>query len=349
MPIIPSFVERLLLLRFNQGPGPMLDFLGAQAFRTLSVAVKLDVFETLAGGGLTAAETARRIQADERGTTILLEALEALGYVMKEDGHFANTAMTSKWLLRRSPTNLADGIAFLEGMVFDRWGHLSDSIRRGKPVVAGEEWLSQHPGSYRVYEQGMIAAARIAADEVVAKAELASAARRLLDLGGGHGVYAVKFCRRYPNLSARVFDLPQALDVARETIAAEGIGDRISVQEGDFWIDDLGAGYDAVLLFNILHAFLPEKNKALLGKVARSLNWGGRIVILEPIAEELSSPAAKAFARLQSLNFFNDLEGQTYSFPEIASWIKETGFAGPKQVNLRKSPGFSLVLATKRG
>jgi len=61
-----------------------------------------------------------------------------------------------------------------------------------------------------------------------------------MDVGGGHGLYSTKFCRSYPDLSATVFDLPQALEAARETIAAEKIGDRVSVKEGDFWIDDLG-------------------------------------------------------------------------------------------------------------
>jgi hypothetical protein len=45
MPIVPSVAERLTPLRLNQGPGPILDFLGAHAFKTLCVAVKLGVFE----------------------------------------------------------------------------------------------------------------------------------------------------------------------------------------------------------------------------------------------------------------------------------------------------------------
>jgi len=81
VPITPSFIVRLILLRLNRGPGLLLDFLGAQAFRTACVAVKLGVFEALTGGPSTGGEIARRIEADERGTTLLLEALVAIGYV----------------------------------------------------------------------------------------------------------------------------------------------------------------------------------------------------------------------------------------------------------------------------
>ena len=193
MPIMPNFIERLVLLKLNRGPGLMLDFLGAQAFRAVCVGVKLGVFEALSGGPLTAAETARQVQASERGVTLLLDALESLGYVRKKDGRYVNTPMTVKWLLRHSPTSLAGGIPFFDSMVFDRWGHLDESIRRGKPAVCGSEWLDQHPGGYRIYEQGMIAVARMTADEVVARVKLPPTARRLLDVGGGHGLYSVRF------------------------------------------------------------------------------------------------------------------------------------------------------------
>jgi hypothetical protein len=61
MPLIPNFIERLVLLKPNQGPGLMLEFLGAEAFRAACAGVKLGVFEALSDGPLTAAETTGRI------------------------------------------------------------------------------------------------------------------------------------------------------------------------------------------------------------------------------------------------------------------------------------------------
>lgn len=40
--------------------------------------------------------------------------------------------------------------------------------------------------------------------------------------------------------------------MTQATIAAEGMGGRVSVQAGDLWIDDFGSGYDVALLFNII-------------------------------------------------------------------------------------------------
>jgi len=349
MPILPNFIERLVLFNFNQGPGLMLDFLGAQAFRVVGVGVRLGVFEALSSGPLSAAETARQVQASERGITLLLDALESLGYVQKKDGRYVNTPMTVKWLLRRSPNSLAGGIPFFDSMVFDRWEHLEESIRQGKPALLGSDWLDQHPGGYRIYEEGMIAIARMAADEVIAKVTLPPTARRLLDVGGGHGLYSIRFCRKYRDLTATVFDLPPAVEVARETIAAEGMGGQVTTQAGDVWLDDLGTGYELALLFNLIHAYLPDKNIELLRKVSGALNRGGLIVIMEQIAGQVFGSTGKVLARLQALNYFNDLEAQTYTFEDIAGWLTQAGFVNPRRMDLLKTPGFGLVLGTKTG
>lgn len=349
MPCVPSVFERLTLLTFNQGPGGMLDLLGAQAFRAVCVAVKLDVFEALKSGPSSASETARKISADEQGTTLLLGALDALGYVRETDKGFVNTPMTAKWLLRDSPTSLVHGLRFFENTVFERWGYLEESIRRGKPKLYLHSWLDQQPDHWRAYQDGMMAVARVIADEVVARVRLPPNACRLLDVGGGHGLYSTKFCRRYPHLSSTIFDLPQALAASRATGTMGAADDRVRQQPGDFWREDLGASYDVALLFNIVHASLPEKNLELLTKVARALNRGGLIVVMDQMAGNGSGPAGRVLVRLQGLNFFNDGGGRTYEYREIVQWVTTAGFTNPRRIKLRRLTGFSLVLGTKVG
>lgn len=348
MPIIPNFIERLILLRLNQGPGLMLDFFGALGFKAVSVAFNLGVFEALSGGPLTAAEAARQIKANERATTLLLEGLIALGYVKKQDGRYANTAMTVKWVLGSSPNSVSGLFGHAED-VLEMWGNLEESIRRGEPVIHAHEWADQHPGAWRDYQAAMVAIARMSADEIIAKVKLPPAARRLLDVGGGHGLYSIMFCHQYPRLSATVLDMPQAMEAARETIAAERMGDRVTFQEGDFWVDDLGSGYDTALLFNIIHANSSDKNTELFRKVASALNQGGLIVIMDQFTGRPSGSFAAAFAALQGLNQFINFNGQTYAPDEIAGWLTATGFTNTRHISLRKAPGIGLVVGTKTG
>ena len=343
MPIVPNFIERLIMFRLNLGPGPVLDLFGGFAFRAAAVANRLGVFEALRDGPLTAAQLAGRIKADERGTTRLLEALDAVGYVKKKrDGRYAATAMTAKWLPR-----LAAGIRASERNLLQPLEYLEESIRTGEPSVNSYERYAEDQSWWREQQDVMIAVAHMVGDDIVARVKLPETARRLLDVGGGHGLHAIKFCRRYPQLSATVFDLPQALEVAREVIAAEAMGERVSVQAGDFWKDDLGNGYDAALVFSIVQMNSPDKNAELLRKVAGALNPGGLVVIQDQIAGRAPGRMAKAVISLQGLNTFVTSRGRTYAFNEIAGWLTDAGFSKPRRINLWKTPGVGLVVGTK--
>ncbi|HEY4672996.1 MAG TPA: methyltransferase, partial [Nitrososphaerales archaeon] len=154
----------------------------------------------------------------------------------------------------------------------------------------------------------------------------------------------IMFCRRYPSLSATVFDKPEPLETAKENVAAERMNDRITLHPGDFWTDDLGSGYDGALLFNLIHNYLPDKNIELLGKVSKALNPGATVAIFDQLKDMATSPALKAIVRFFALTYWVTVGGHTYSSNDIADWLAKTGFTKPKRV--RFVPG--LIIATKR-
>ena len=349
MPVTTNFLERMILLRLNQGPGPFLDLFGAMAFKAVSTALELDIFEALSGGPLTPEELGRRIKASERGTVLLLKALDAIGYVEKQDGRYANTPMTIKWMLRSSPKCISSGFSHLEN-ILEQWDYLGEAIRRGETPKLAWEWLDQHPTGWEDYNAAMMATARMADDEIIVKVKLPPTARRLLDVGGGHGLHAINFCHRYPDLSATVMDWPQAREVAEATIAAEGMGDRVSFRECDFCTDDLGSGYDVALLFNIIHMYPPDKNIKLLRKVSGALNPGTtQVIILDQMALKASGPLAKAVAGLSGLDLFVEVNGQTYRPDEVTGWLEQADFIDARAILLRKTPGFALAVGTRTG
>jgi SAM-dependent methyltransferase len=338
----------MILLKLNKGPGPFLDMLGGLACKAVSVALKLDIFESLNSGPLTAAEIAHRIKASERGIQLLLNALEAIGYVKQQGGRYSNTPMTVKWMVCSSPQYIGDMFPYTNG-ILERWGYLDEAIRKGETPTLTWEWLDQHPDGWDNYNAAMMATARMADPEVIAKVKLPVTARRLLDVGGGHGSHAINFCNHYPNLSATILDWPQTRKIAEENITASGMDQRVSFQEGDFWTDELGSGYDVALLFNIIHMYLPDKNIDLIQKVGGALNPGGVIVIMDQMALPASGPTAKATAGLIGLDLFVEVNGQTYPPQDVADWLRQAGLTNPREILLRKSPGFALVVGTKAG
>lgn len=348
MPVVPNFIERLVFFRFNAAPGPSLDFVAAGAFKTVSNALDLGVFDILSEGPTTAADLATRIKADERAVTVLLDLLTASRYLKKNSRRYECTSITKKWILRDSPVSFAPFFTFFNNFVFPFWDtHIGESIHSGQPSTTVYETLDQTPGGWKVAQDCFIAIANGVGDELVRKAGLPSGPRHLLDLGGGHGLYTVKFCQSNPSLTATVFDRPEPTSVARQTVARMKMENRISVVAGDFWRDNIGTGYDSVLLFNIIHGNSPDKNIELFKKVAGVLNPGGQVVILEQLSEPTSSNAVGALIQFLSIIFLAALGGQTYEYDDVAKWLSASGFSDVKRKKLRRAPGSSLVIATK--
>ena len=193
----------------------------------------------------------------------------------------------------------------------------------------------------------MVAIAAAVEGELLGRLKFAGKAKRLLDVGAGHGSYSIALCRKYPQLKATLFDSAQALEVARRQVEVEGLGDRIDFVAGDFRTDELPSGYDVLLLFNILHGFRPEQNQALLKKAAGALAPGGRIAVLEQLAGAGGSRANRAINGLLGFSFFLTLGGQVYSVEQLSAWLQGAGLGHIKRHPLRMSGGSSLVIAEK--
>ncbi len=95
-------------------------------------------------------------------------------------------------------------------------------------------------------------------------------AERLLDLGGGHGLYAYAFTLLNKNLKAVVFDLPEVVEVAKSFLKNIG-AERIEFVPGNFFIDPIGTDFDIVF-----SSFNPGGKRAeLIPKIYKALKPGG--------------------------------------------------------------------------
>jgi precorrin-6B methylase 2 len=346
MPLIPNLLEQAMLMKFNIAPSAILDLGGAIAFRAAAAAIRLGVFDALSRGPLTAAEIAQQIAVNEHGLQVLLNVLEPLGYIKRLGDRYSNTSMTARWMTHDAEVSFAYMFEFWATILEKLMGTLEESIRTGTAQEDMYSWIEHEPETSRQFQTFMINSARMIRSEILSKAKLPKEAKCLLDIGGGHAEFSVMFCREYPQLSATIIDSPQALVTAQQNIAAEKMGDRITLRPGNFVIDDLGQGYDVVLLFNIVHGFRPEQNIDLLCKIAKAMNPGGQVIIAEQVVGKVSTPIANATNALFGLSFFHLINGNVYSFEEIAGWLTAAGFSSPERVNLFKVPGTSLITAT---
>jgi len=108
--------------------------------------------------------------------------------------------------------------------------------------------------------------------------------KKLLDLGGGHGLYAIVFSKLNEGLQAFVFDLPPVTQKTKYFIEKYRASN-VDIIPGDFFTDKIGSGYD--LIFS---SFNPGgKVPSLIPKISEALNPGGVFVTRQVPDEKMKS------------------------------------------------------------
>ena len=80
--------------------------------------------------------------------------------------------------------------------------------------------------------------------EVVANAIDWSGMTELLDIGSGPASYPIAFCERFPNLHAKIFDLPGTLAITERYVREAGMTKRIRLIAGDYRKDPIPGDYE---------------------------------------------------------------------------------------------------------
>jgi SAM-dependent methyltransferase len=341
---IPENPLEAVALAAGVAPTPLLDTIVSLLLaRAVLVGVKLGVFEALAEAPLAAPEVASRCGTDPRATEKLLGALAGARYLRNRGGRYALTPMARKWMLAESKASLRDGLLyqFIDMRYIER---IEEYVRDGETVRLHEEMSAE---DWALYQRGMRSGANLWVPEVSLRTPVPRGARELLDIGGSHGLYSVALCRKYPALRATILDLPEAVEQAAPLLAREGMGDRVRHWAGDARTADLGvAAYDVILIANLVHHFDEATNRELVGRCARALRPGGRLVLAD-VARPASPGRAGQIGALTDLYFGVTSAGGTWSFAEMARWQRAAGLRPRRAIRLLTAPGGGLQVATK--
>jgi len=302
---------------------------GFQQARVLLTANNYRVFDYLNDDARTAVWLSKRLRTDRRAMEILLDALTALGLLRKKDNRYKNTSIAERLLVSDSPYYQGNIIRHVDTL-WKNWSGLDDVLSSGKPSHRAEDFES--------FIRGMDDIARLKAKRIIDLLGL-KGIRKALDLGGGPGTYAMEMARR--GVEVVLFDRPDAIRIARGMVEDAGVNG-IDYIAGDFMDDDIGYGYDLVLVSQILHAYSEKDNIKVLKKCKRALNPDGRIAIQEFIInEQRTAPLQSA---LFSVNMLVNTEGgRCYTPKEIRGWLKKTGF-----IKIKSKPAEDSVLVEGR-
>jgi ubiquinone/menaquinone biosynthesis C-methylase UbiE len=309
----------------------------------VQAAVRLKLFSVIGENEPNAYEISDAAGTDERATGLLLDALAGLGLLNKQGKVYANGNFAQKFLVESSPAYMGH-IVLHHHHILDGWAQLDRAVTTGKRVQCrsyGEEVERES------FLMGMFNLASGVAPQVAEKFNL-SGRKKLLDLGGGPGTYAIQFCLKNPELEAVIYDRPTTKPFAEETVARFGLSDRIQFVEGDFNLDSIpGAPYDVIWMSHILHSNSYEQCAELLTKAVECVSPGGLIMIHDFILDD--NKDGPEFPGLFALNMLVGTDrGRCYSRKEIVQMLHENGCTGIDQQGLKVPNDSSVITAIKK-
>jgi ubiquinone/menaquinone biosynthesis C-methylase UbiE len=336
-----GLVERVGLLA-NLMPVPAGESMFAMPLaRSLQVAQRTGIFAALVERPQSAEELAQRLELSPIATKLLLDVIASAGHLkLGSEGRYEMSSRARRWLDPASDRYVGDFIAD-NFHYWEWWQRLEDLVRGGAAVEMHDRpdddpyWTSYIRGQYQL--------ARLSSAEVAKAVALRDGATSLLDVAGGHGEFSMALCRRNPELSATIVDLPGSARIGREIVAEAGMSERVRHREGDMFEVDLGGPHDGALCFNIVHHLTAEQAGRLFSRIREALRPGAPLCVLELYARpEGERPDSSAMLGL----FFHLTSGAaTYSVPEVSGWLRASGFAEPSHSTFRTLPNLALLRA----
>jgi SAM-dependent methyltransferase len=320
-------------------PGQLLEMSGGYwKACALHASVKLDLFTVIGRDRLEDEEIAAKIKGAKRGVIMLLNALTAMDLLEKIDGRDANTPSALALLSKDSPRYIGH-IIMHHHYLMESWLKLDQAVLSGEPVR--ERAVFADDERRKSFLMGMFNIAMGLAPQLVPQVDLAGR-RRLLDLGGGPGTYAIHFCLHNPDLTAVVYDLPATRPLAEETIAKFNLSERIEFRDIDFVQEEIKDKFDVAWLSQILHGEGLEECRRIIERAVSALEPGGLIMIHEFILNDtMDGPLSPALFSLNML--VGTPKGRSYSEKQIKDMLADAGVKDIQRHPFR-SPGDSGII-----
>ena len=168
--------------------------------------------------------------------------------------------------------------------------------------------------------------------------------QRLLDVGGGHGMYSVALCRRFANLTCEVLDLPAAIEHGQSMVAEQGMAERVRFRAGDLRSADWGRDHDVVLLFNVLHNLPADACRKALHDARAALRPGGTLVVVD--SEHAGGDGdLSATGGYNELFFFLVSAARAWPETAIREWLSAAGFVDFKRRRSLILPSLMILSA----
>jgi SAM-dependent methyltransferase len=210
------------------------------------------------------------------------------------------------------------------------WGNIVERVRAVPPDRHGIT-----PARVEVMLDALAVMGRESAPGAVdACLALAPDAATVLDLGGGHGQFAVEFSRR--GIRAVMQDKPEVVDLARRKGWLAGT--EVDLFPGDFFEVLPDEPFDLVFCAGVVYTFDAERVLSLLTRARSVIAPGGHLAIHTFLR------GTDELATLFSAQMLGGVAGgQSHGEDDFRRWFDQTGYRFETSRRLERRPEWLLV------
>ena len=315
------------------------------------------IFTALAESPATIPELAKRLDFDERATSVLVRLLAALRLLVSRVGRYHLSGEACIYLVKSSPSYWVPMLS----VSVSEWhrDRILAKLRQrasdqsagpeGTPLVSTEGRAADDWAAGRVsLDRARGVAARMHAHSVAAAVGVARhydfrGVHRVLDVGGGSGCFMVAAAQAHPHLRCTVMELPAMCEVASGYIHAGGVAGRVDTCAIDMFRQPWPAGYDALFFSNVWHDWNVRTCQWLAARAFEAIRSGGRIMLHEMLLDE--DGAGPVTAASFSLLMLLATQGQQFTAGELAAILEGAGFV--RVDTTATHPYYSIVTGYK--
>ncbi|HYI16481.1 MAG TPA: methyltransferase [Thermomicrobiales bacterium] len=307
--------------------------------RCLHVVAELGVADEVGEAPRTAAELAAETGANADALGRVLRLLSAHG-VFEVTGNMVCHSPASRLLRSDHPQSMR-AIARMLGLPIN-WnlvGELGYAVRTGLPALETVhpdgywEYFAARPEEGQVFNAAMVAKAHGHVAGILDAYDF-SGFQSIGDIGGGSGHLLRAILDRQPSATGVLFDLPHVIDGA-----ASIASDRLTLQPGDFFRDDLPV-CDGYLLMEIIHDWPDAEAVAILQAVRRATPPDARLLLIEAIVPADPGPHWSKSLDILMLALFG---GRQRTRPEYETLLDQAGFSLLREIDT--GAGISILEA----
>jgi len=161
--------------------------------------------------------------------------------------------------------------------------------------------------------------------------------KRILDIGGNTGKWALKCINYSDTVHMGLVDLPGQLKMAQENIKKDKNAERVSFYEMNILEESnkLPKGYDVIWMSQFLDCFSEDEIVSILKRCFDALNENGEVIILEHFWDRQKFEVSAFCLQMTSLYFTNIANGnsQMYHSDLFKKLVRKAGFNSIEEID----------------